>query len=282
MKQICDIYKAVQFIEKNLKENITIEAAAQEAGYSLFHFARVFNQLTGHSPYDYIMRRRLSESAKKLAERKQRITDVAFEFQFNNIETYSRAFKKMFDILPNQIKDESILNKLTLKDPITEKYLEHITKNNFFEPEIIYKEEMCFLGEVLFRNDFIFNSFTIDHLRHELLNFQYCYEPELYTISFNPEHWQQETFRQLACIRVSSLEQTPASFVGKKLLPMQYCKFTHISPLNDVGLSYNYIFQTWLPKSGYRLSQPFSLEKHECLGYKSNLGISIFVPIIKK
>lgn len=282
MKQICDIYKAVKFIEKNLKENITIEVAAQEAGYSLFHFARVFNQLTGHSPYDYIMRRRLSESAKKLAEKKQRITDVAFEFQFNNIETYSRAFKKMFDILPNQIKDESILNKLILRDAITEKYLENIRNNNFFEPEITYKEEMCFLGEVLFRNDSIFNSFSINPLRHELLNLQYGYEPELYTISFNPEHWQQETFRQLACIRVSSLEQTPDSFVGKKLLPMQYCKFTHISPLNDIGLTFNYIFQTWLPKSGYRLSQPFSLEKHECRGYNSNVGISILVPIVKK
>lgn len=282
MKQICDIYKAVQFIEKNLKENITIEAAAQEAGYSLFHFARVFNQLTGHSPYDYIMRRRLSESAKKLAERKQRITDVAFEFYFNNIETYSRAFKKMFDILPNQIKDESILNELILKDPITEKYLEHISKNNFFEPEITYKEEMCFLGEVSFRNDAILNSFSIIPSKYELLNFQYCYEPELYTISFNPEHWQQETFWQLACIRVSSLEQTPDSFVGKKLLPMQYCKFTHISPLNDIGLSYNYIFQTWFPKSGYKLSQPFSLEKHECIDNNTDFHISILVPVEKK
>lgn len=63
MKSFEDILRAVEFIELNLREPVSIKDAADAAGYSLYHFCRVFNSVIHHSPYDYIMRRRLSEAA---------------------------------------------------------------------------------------------------------------------------------------------------------------------------------------------------------------------------
>ena len=50
------IYNAIAFIEENLTSTITVKDMADAAGYSVFHFARTFYKVTGHSPYDYLMR----------------------------------------------------------------------------------------------------------------------------------------------------------------------------------------------------------------------------------
>ena len=95
MSQLTAIGKALDFIEDNLEENIGVADMADAAGYSLYHFCRVFNSIVHHTPYDYLMRRRLSESARALVETDRKIIDVAFEYQFNSPETYSRAFKPL-------------------------------------------------------------------------------------------------------------------------------------------------------------------------------------------
>jgi AraC family transcriptional regulator len=77
---------AVTFIEDCLQENIKVADMADAVNFSLFHFCRTFNKIVHHTPYDYLIRRRLSESARLLLETDQRITDIAFTFQFNSPE----------------------------------------------------------------------------------------------------------------------------------------------------------------------------------------------------
>ena len=68
MSNVETIFEAIEFIEANLKEAIAVADIADAVGYSLYHFCRVFNRAIKHSPYDYLMRRRLSESAQELIE----------------------------------------------------------------------------------------------------------------------------------------------------------------------------------------------------------------------
>ena len=98
MTQVLPVYRAIQFIEKNLKADIAVADMAEAASFSLYHFCRVFSQVVQHSPYDYLMRRRLSEAARELVETDKKITDIGFDHQFNSPETFSRAFKRMFDM----------------------------------------------------------------------------------------------------------------------------------------------------------------------------------------
>ena len=64
--QVAPIFQAIEFIESHLQEDITVAQIADAAGYSLFHFMRKFNQMVHHTPYDYLIRRRLTEAAKAL------------------------------------------------------------------------------------------------------------------------------------------------------------------------------------------------------------------------
>jgi AraC family transcriptional regulator len=60
------ILKSVQFIEANLKEEINVLDMANSVYYSLYHFIRLFQSVTGYSPKTYLQQRRLSEALKEL------------------------------------------------------------------------------------------------------------------------------------------------------------------------------------------------------------------------
>ena len=104
-EQLQAIHTALQYIEDHLHDEIAVADIAAATGYSLYHFIRTFNQAVHHTPYDYLMRRRLSEAACALLDSDDRIIDIALDYQFNNHETFSRAFKRMFDTQPSQWRE---------------------------------------------------------------------------------------------------------------------------------------------------------------------------------
>jgi AraC family transcriptional regulator len=56
----------------------------------------------------YIRKRRLTEAAKELNESNIKIVDVALKYQFGSQETFSRAFKKMFNVSPGEFRRTNI------------------------------------------------------------------------------------------------------------------------------------------------------------------------------
>lgn len=98
MRQVLD------YIEENLTQELTVEQLARIAGYSKYHFARVFAEMTGLTPADYIRKRRLSEIAGKLSGYPGSIASLAFAYGFNSKENFVRAFKAEHGVLPTEYR----------------------------------------------------------------------------------------------------------------------------------------------------------------------------------
>lgn len=98
--------KAVQrmqdYIEEHLEETITLGKLAEVSLYSPWYSYRLFHQYLNTTPADYIRRLRLSKSALKLRDEQVKITDVAFEFGFNSVDGYQRAFFREFNSNPKE------------------------------------------------------------------------------------------------------------------------------------------------------------------------------------
>ena len=88
------------YIEQYIKEPITLHMIAQAAGYSPWHSARLFKELTGKTVFEYIRTLRLSRAAIELRNKDVRIIDVAFDFVFGSHEGFTRAFSKQFGMNP--------------------------------------------------------------------------------------------------------------------------------------------------------------------------------------
>ena len=76
------VMQAINYIEKNLKNEITLTDCACVSGYSHYHFIRVFKEATGLTPSDYIRKRRLTEIIKHMRQDIP-ISEIAFEYGFN-------------------------------------------------------------------------------------------------------------------------------------------------------------------------------------------------------
>ena len=95
---------AIAYIEAHLTEEIDNKTLSRIAGYSEFHFIRVFRKYVCLTPADYIRKRRISEIVRRIGGEKQPLSELAFAFGFNSKENFTRAFKNEHGILPTEWK----------------------------------------------------------------------------------------------------------------------------------------------------------------------------------
>lgn len=111
------VQKAIDYIETHLPEPLSLDTLARAAGYSKFHFQRLFLETVHMTPAVYIRRRRISEVVRAMEAGEQSISALAFAWGFNSKENFTRAFKSEHHILPTEFK--SVGNSLKLWDRIT-------------------------------------------------------------------------------------------------------------------------------------------------------------------
>lgn len=99
-EKINAVQQMQDYIEKHLGEPITLHMLAQAAGYSPWHSNRIFKELTGKTPFEYIRVLRLSRAAVQLRSKGIRVVDVALDFVFESHEGFTRAFSKHFGMSP--------------------------------------------------------------------------------------------------------------------------------------------------------------------------------------
>jgi AraC family transcriptional regulator len=284
MIQILPIYRAIQFIEKNLKEDIVVADMADAAAFSLYHFCRVFAQVTHHSPYDYLVRRRLSEAARELVETNRKIIDIGLDYQFNSPETFSRAFKRMFAMQPSQWKKQHCLDSCCLLPAFTLAYLEHINRGDYLKPVFAPKPAMQFAGVVSLVDEN--ESETVAQLWAVLireLERNDALVPQNYGgIIWYPAGGAQGSFFYMAAIEIKTSDLVSSGLVTKTIPASTYARFVHKGPWTTRRLTLDYIYQTWLPKSGQRLSSRLEIE---CYGQDfqkvvpADSEIKIYVPL---
>lgn len=92
------------YINVNLTEDITLDKIADIAGFSKFHFSRLFKQFTDISFYDYLNQKRVKAAESLLLNPSLTITDVAMQSGFSSISTFNRVFKMMKECTPTEFK----------------------------------------------------------------------------------------------------------------------------------------------------------------------------------
>jgi len=97
----------LDYIDGHICEPITLYRLAQIAGYSPWHSDRIFRELVGITPFDYIRARRLSKAALVLRDQKTKIVDVAFDFVFDSHEGFTKAFTRHFGFSPRTYRQNT-------------------------------------------------------------------------------------------------------------------------------------------------------------------------------
>ena len=94
------IQDSLDYIEDNLKTPITATELSEQAGYSLFHYYRLFQSAVGMSVMQYVLRRRLIHAIYEIRCGCKRI-DVILEYGFDTYAGFYKAFRREFDCTPS-------------------------------------------------------------------------------------------------------------------------------------------------------------------------------------
>jgi AraC-like DNA-binding protein len=88
------------WIDAHAHEPVDLDISAREAGVSTFHFLRLFVNVLGVTPHQYLVRARLRRAARLLAADTRAITDVAYEVGFNDLSNFVRSFRRAAGVSP--------------------------------------------------------------------------------------------------------------------------------------------------------------------------------------
>jgi len=129
------IQDAINWIEGNLEDELTLQSISKFIGYSEYYTSRKFKEYTGSTLRKYITLRRLSKAAKEIRDKNVRIIDIAFKYGYNSQEAFAKSFKNTFDINPGayQKKNKAI--------------------PYFLKKDVLYPEYLSKKGEVIMVKD---------------------------------------------------------------------------------------------------------------------------------
>ena len=90
------VKKVIDYIEKNLEKEISLEDISKNIGYSKFRLNRIFTAYTEITMYKYLQNRRLTVAAEKLVRTDKPITQIAHETGYDSQQSFSFAFKQLY------------------------------------------------------------------------------------------------------------------------------------------------------------------------------------------
>jgi AraC family transcriptional regulator len=266
IQQIHLLQQVIDYIEENIKEEINPDKLANMAGYSPFHFYRIFQKYTGYTIKDYIVKRKLQFALYELASGRK-ILPIALEYGFETHAGFTKAFKKCFGSPPSLYKfhcPTSLPQKLDLIS-----LHQKNTGGIVMQPKIIMREAFSVAGKI-FESHIENVSYTRDapaYWEQEGLTDgsteRFLYQtlaPKThgeYCINLN---CSEERFDYLFAVNYDEGILLPDGLTLFKIPAATYAVFR--TPLVEVDQfvsairgTWRYILEDWFPSSSYEVDE---------------------------
>lgn len=291
------IHKVQDYIDHHLGQCMSIEDLSNAAGFSKYHFSRIFQAMLHEPLAHYVNRIRMERALFLLAHRTDKnMTDIAYELGFSDSSVFSRAFKNYFGISPREYRKEysknckdsfllSEYNKSTAKKecggyhfPVTGQ----ITIMNMEEKQVAYVRHTG-TYETLAKEyaNLIQTLFVHADNQHLLVEGQ---NSVLAIYHDNPEFGEENQFRTSLCLTVpEGIQIHEDGILGRMKLEGGLYAVGHFQIQQEqYGDAWNYMYQEWITCSGYvpRNSYPFEAYRNNPNDNERHIHeVDIYVPI---
>ncbi|MBQ1965518.1 MAG: helix-turn-helix domain-containing protein [Clostridia bacterium] len=101
---VSDVERGLRYMNANFRDPITVDDAAKAAGMSKSYFMKVFRDLNGITPWEYVLLKRVSYATNLLKTTKVSVLDVAMQSGFNTKSSFNRAFRRVMKTSPAEYR----------------------------------------------------------------------------------------------------------------------------------------------------------------------------------
>jgi len=105
------IHEALEFIEHNFQNDISVEDIANVCGLNRSYFGKIFKEAVGKTPQEFLLSYRMVKAAELLKLTKLSIGDISSAVGYDNQLHFSRAFKSAYGVSPKKWRTEQMLNE---------------------------------------------------------------------------------------------------------------------------------------------------------------------------
>lgn len=293
------IQNSIDYIEENLKEDLTVDKIAEFTGFSSYHYYRLFNAYVGMPVMQYVRRRRMLHGINDLVNKGKRIIDVAMDYGFITHSGFTKAFNKEYGYSPSQYITNingNIPMKIDLM--LLKKY--NLITGVVMEPKIItlssfkvagYKFETSLESQRNKREIPAFwELFEIEQWESKLYEEVKPSVHGEYAICF-PPNMETGKFQYLLGVTAESYDKPSKNIIIEEIPAATYAVFTTPPAAymdrefaKAIQGTWEYILYEWFPISGYEISSgkpDFEYYDERCHDPLSSV-MDIYIPIVKK
>lgn len=282
--------EALDYIEKNLTNDIDFKEIARIAFCSEYHFKRMFSFLAGVTLSEYIRRRRLTVAAFELNNSNIRIIDAAIKYGYNSPDSFTRAFQSLHGITPSEARN----NGQSLKAYPRMTFQLSIKGGDEMNYRIEEKEAFCIIG-IKKRVPIIFNgvnpeiasmwqSLSVETISK--LKEQSNIEPlGLISASVNFSEGRMEEKGELDhYIGVATTNEYVEDFTKLEVCASTWAVFESVGPFpSTLQNIWGRIYSEWFPSSNYEQAEGPEILWNENKDVTSpTFKSEIWIPISKK
>lgn len=98
------IEPAIEYMNKNFHQKITLKDLALKAHYSQYHFIRIFQKETGKAPFEYLRDIRVRKAQELLSTTNKTITEIYLQCGFQNSSHFANFFKTQVGMSPSEYR----------------------------------------------------------------------------------------------------------------------------------------------------------------------------------
>lgn len=291
------IHKVQDYIEQHIQESMSIETLAEVAGFSKYHFSRIFQGMLHEPLAHYVNRIRMELSLFLLAHRSDKnMTDIAYELGYTDSAVFSRAFKNYYGISPREYRQEYSKN---CKEPfLLSEYNKNTAKKEWAGNQFPVTGKISIVRMEAKQAAYVRHTGTYEALAAEyakLLETLFAHAAsqnllvgeENWVLAIyhdNPEFGDETQFRTSLCVTVpDSIPIHEDGVLGRMELEGGLYAVGHFEiTQEEFADAWNFMYQEWLTQSGYvpRNSYPFEVYQNDPRTDETHLiVVDIYVPI---
>lgn len=110
--------EAALWIDERSTDAVDLEQIARAVGLSAFHFLRLFANVLGVTPHQYLVRSRLRHAARLLADQDGPITAIAYDVGFGDLSNFVRTFHRAAGVSPGDFRRAARGDRAMLRDAV--------------------------------------------------------------------------------------------------------------------------------------------------------------------
>lgn len=297
------INKVCDYIDSNIKEDMTLETLAGIAGFSQYHFHRIFAAMTGETLFSFIWRLKLERAAALLYSKgSMTVTDIAEEFGFSSPAVFSRMFRKRFECSPsafrnrNRSQEESSLGQLLRNNGREFLYSEGYNFTAGFGNKLkrrqdmkadvkIEKIEKTRVVYVRYMGPYMGNNKLFENLYSRLFAWAGPRGIDVATTYViyhdDPALTEESKLRVSVCVSIADDVKVSGEICEMIIGGGEYAVGSFTVKPDEFGEAWSYMCGEWLPGSGYQPadSAPFERYGPNCDMEDGRYKVDICIPV---